>query len=419
MSSESPASDFVIPFVLDEPASQAEQPLIYRPWGTRTIKLKITARTDMPRLWVRPSGVLPEEAALGIYKAYADDSRALHVTWGGGHELGPCVKTKDRLSTFETCSPLMAGDASHLYFNLIHAGAQLPSSATVTLRAFECVQTNGHVIERDRARLCLPIQPPPDLPPAEEIIRLASSEQAGVWTASPGRYLPVYDSRWWPAPQVTYEASERPPLRLRIEQGDMLVAWGEPAQTIAVISDCTHPSVLLLAETVAFELFAFDPWSVALRVWFFWVDKYVGRGVFIGRHEVPDAERFDMIIRRHDGRVLLAGTDLHWREVWARVLPNKTLRATLGIPRATAIQLAREKWSDVWNKIWAKPDNQGNTAADGNGPNNPVEPYIRRLAAREATVTLKASGTEAHLPMLHNVEQRRPPVMTSSDVRLG
>jgi hypothetical protein len=419
MSSESPASDFVIPFVLDEPASQAEQPLIYRPWGTRTIKLKITARTDMPRLWVRPSGVLPEEAALGIYKAYADDSRALHVTWGGGHELGPCVKTKDRLSAFETCSPFMAGDVSHLYFNLIHAGAQLPASATVTLRAFECVQTNGHVIERDRARLCLPIQPPPDLPPAEEIIRLAPDEQAGVWTASPGRYLPVYDSRWWPAPQVTYEASERPPLRLRIEQGDMLVEWGEPAQTIAVISDCTHPSVLLLAETVAFELFAFDPWSVALRVWFFWVDKYVGRGVFIGRHEVPDAERFDMIIRRHDGRVLLAGTDLHWREVWARVLPNKTLRATLGIPRATAIQLAREKWSDVWNKIWAKPDNQGDTAADGNGPNNPVEPYIRRLAAREATVTLKASGTEAHLPMLHNVEQRRPPVMTSSDVRLG
>jgi len=52
-------------------------------------------------------------------------------------------------------------------------------------------------------------------------------------------------------------------------------------------------------------------------------------------------------------------------------------------------------------------------------PNNPVAPYIRRLAQREATVTVKAGGTEAHIPMLHNVEQRRPPVMTSSDVRLG
>ena len=32
-------------------------------------------------------------------------------------------------------------------------------------------------------------------------------------------------------------------------------------------------------------------------------------------------------------------------------------------------------------------------------------------------MTLKAGGTEAHLPTLHNVEQRRPPAMTSSDVR--
>ena len=41
------------------------------------------------------------------------------------------------------------------------------------------------------------------------------------------------------------------------------------------------------------------------------------------------------------------------------------------------------------------------------------------LPEREATVTLKASGTEAHMPTLHNVEQRRPSVMTSSDVRMG
>lgn len=418
MSSKCPVSDFVIPFVLDEPASQAEQPLIYRPWGTRTIKLRVTAQTDMPPLWVRPHGVLPEDAALGIFKAYADDSRALHVTWGGGHELGPCVKTKDRLSAVETCSPFPAGDVSYLYFNLTHTGAHLPVSATVTLRAFACAQGNGRTVEPDQARLCLPIQSPPNLPPAEEIIRLAPDALAGGWAASPGHYLPAYDSRWWPAPQVTYEASERPPLLLRIEQGELLIQWGEPAQTIAVIQDCTHPSVLLLAETLAFELFAFDPWSVALRVWFFWVDKFVGRGLFVGRHEIPDAERFDLIIRRKDGRVMLAGSDLHWREVWARVLPSKTLRATLGIPRATAIQLARHKWSDVWNRIWARADDH-DIAAAANGPNNPVEPYIRRLAEREATVTIKASGTEAHLPMLHNVEQRRPPVMTSSDVRLG
>jgi hypothetical protein len=406
-------------FPLDQRFVQADRPLVYRPWGTRTIKLKLTTRVDLPKLWIRPQAVLPEEAALGIYKAYADDCHALHVTWGGGHERGPCASVRDVLSAFETCAPLAAGETNYLFFNLTHAGETVPPSATVTLRAFECLETTGKCSERDFATLRLPIQPPPDLPPVHEIMRMAPGRQENTWEPSAGRYLPVYDSRWWPSPEVAYEASERPPLVVRMQPAALVIEWGEPGKPVAVIEDHTDPSVLLLAETIAFELFAFDPWSVALRVWFFWVDKYVGGGFFVGRHEVPDAERFDMIIRRRDGRVLLAGTDLHWREVWARVLPDKILRATLGMPRDTAMKLAREKWSEAWNEIWGRATHRGGPGADGEPPNNPVDPYIRRLAEREATVTLKAGGTEAHLPTLHNVEQRRPPAMTSSDVRLG
>ncbi len=419
MISQNLAKDLIIPFALDEKNVQADQPLIYRPWGTRTVKLKVTARTDMPKLWIRPQRTLPEEAALGIYRAYADDSSAFHITWGGGHECGPCVKAKDVLSAFETPAPLKADDSSYLYFNLTHAGTYLPSSATVTLRAFEYVDSDRRAIEQDRARLCLRVLPPPDLPPVEEIIRIVPGKQDNTWVVSPGRCLPAYDSRWWPSLQVAYEPGEPLPLTLRIGKGALLIEWGEPGNTIAVIDDYSDPSVLLLAETLSFELFAFDQWSVALRVWFFWVDKYVGGGFFVGRHEVPDAERFDMIIRRRDGRVLLAGTDLHWREVWARVLPTRTLRATLGMSRETATKLAKEKWSETWSEIWARTLNRAERSADTEHPSNPVDPYIRRLAEREATVTVKAGGTEAHIPTLHNVEQRRPAAMTSSDVRLG
>ena len=409
----------LIPFALDEEFVQADHPLIYRPWGTRTIKLKLITRTDQPALWVRPQGVLPEETALGIHKAYADDSRAFHITWGGGHERGPCAKTKDVLSAFETCAPLAADDTSYLFFNLTHAGTTLPSSASITVRAFECLSSRGVIVERDHARLSLPIKLPPNLPPVDEIIRIVPGEQDGTWITSAGRYLPDYDSRWWPSPEVTYEPGERPPVVVRTAKGALSIEWGEPGKTIAVIEDHTDPSVLLLAESIAFELFAFDQWSFVLRVWFFWVDKYIGGGFFVGRHEVPDAERFDMIIRRKDGQVLLAGTDLHWREVWARVLPTKILRATLGMPRDTAMQLAKDKWSETWNEIWGKALHRAEKSTDTEHPNNPIDPYIRRLAEREATVTVKAGGTEAHIPTLHNVEQRRPPVMTSSDVRLG
>ncbi|MFN2166567.1 MAG: hypothetical protein ACK2U9_09940, partial [Anaerolineae bacterium] len=199
MAQEGPANGFVVPFALDERGARADRPLIYRPWGTRTIKLKITARTDMSPLRVRPQGVLPEDAALGICKGYADDDCAFHITWGGGHECGPCVKSRDVLSALETCAPLAAGDQSYLYFNLTHACAEVPPGATVTLRAFECLQFNGKGIERDQARLLLPIEAPPHLPPTQEIIRMVPGEAQETWVASPGRYLPAYDSRWWPS----------------------------------------------------------------------------------------------------------------------------------------------------------------------------------------------------------------------------
>ncbi len=419
MAVDSPIRDFVIPFALDEISVHAVPPLVYRPWGTRTIKLRATTRVELPALWIRPQCVLPEDSALGIYQAYADDSRALRVTWGGGHEIGPCVRARDVLSAFETAAPLPANHASYLFFNLTHVGTQMPTTASLTLRAFACRQNNGHAVEQDQARLILPIRPPNQLPPPDDIMHVVPGEHDRTWVVSPGHFLPVYDSRWWPAPEVVYEASESPPLMLRIDEGALWIDWREPGHTVAIIEDYTQPSVLRLAETLAFELFAFDPWSVVLRVWFFWVDKYIGGEFFVGRHEVPDAERFDMIIRRTDGRVLLAGTDLHWREVWARVLPTKILRATLGVPRETAIQLAREKWRETWQSIWARPPNRAQLETGYDGPHNPMEPYIRRLAEREATVTLKAGGTEAHVPTLHNVEQRRPSVMTSSDVRLG
>ncbi len=419
MLQESIAKDIFFPFPLDEPDIQAGRSLIYRPWGTRTIKLLYTTSSDLTSLWIRPLKMLPEEITLGIYKAYADDNRSFHIIWGGGHENGSPVKKKDILSAFETCVPVKANDTGFLYFNLIHTGPEVPATANVTMRAFEYLEKNGDTIEREQSRLSLNLQLPEDIPPIEEIMHLIPGDEDNTWVVSPGRYLPVYDSRWWPDPEVTYEANERPPLMLRINQGELRIDWGESGNTIAVIEDFTKPSVLLLGESVAFDLFAFDQWSIVLRVWFIWVDKFIGGGNFIGRHEVPDMERFDLIIRRKDGRVMLAGTDLHWREVWARVLPNEILRATLGMPRETAIELAKAKWSKTWSDIWAGAQDRREDSVDIGPVNNPVEPFIRRLAERDATVTIKARGTQAHIPSLHNVEQRRPSAMTSSDVRLG
>jgi hypothetical protein len=158
---------------------------------------------------------------------------------------------------------------------------------------------------------------------------------------------------------------------------------------------------------------------VALRIWFFWLDKNIGKAFFVGRHEVPDAERFDMLIRRQDGATTLACTDLHWRETWGRVTRGEPLKATLGLSREAKIKLAEGAMSKMW-RVWQRAED-----VDHKRPYNPL-PYIERMAAtlgQEAVGTVRAKGTEAHLPALQNVETTdedgRPPRMTSSDVRLG
>jgi hypothetical protein len=160
-------------------------------------------------------------------------------------------------------------------------------------------------------------------------------------------------------------------------------------------------------------LFDFDEWHVALRIWFFWLDANIGDGFFIGRHEVPDAERFDLLIRKKDGVVTLACTDLHWREVWGQVVGGP-LQATLGMSRETKLKLAQEKLNELWS-VWEEGEEQ-----HYDGIYNPTEDYIPRMARRFGQmIVVKKKGTEAHLPMLHNVTQTDPSRWTSSDVRLG
>ena len=138
----------------------------------------------------------------------------------------------------------------------------------------------------------------------------------------------------------------------------------------------------------------------------------MGGGFFIGRHEVPDAERFDMLIRRADGRVTLACTDMHWREMWGEI-DGAPMRATLGMGLETKKKLAKE--------LFAGGDDGHHDDDHENGKiNNPNEDWIPRIAKKHGKqVTVKKKGTEAHLPMIHNLTQSNPDKFNSSDVRHG
>jgi hypothetical protein len=418
-------NDAVVHFELEK--GQCEGRLTYHPWSTRTLKVKVSAGTDMPKLRIRPKGVLPrlkpERPGKDLVCAHADTGEAFVISWGGGHEAGPCARAKDFLSAFETCAPLKKEDTSFIFFNARHVGPDCPETATVTLEARECRGMGCDKVGREVASLKVTLQKPSGTPATDEIMRVVPADQKGRWVVSSGGYLPRYDSRWWPGADVAYEPSEPVPLTIRLEERQLLVKWADKDEAIALIADSTKPpSILLTPDAPVFELFAFDEGSAALRVWFFWLDKNMGGGGgFIGRHEVPDAERFDMIINRRVGRVLLACSDLHWRETWGEVIWGKPLLATLGMTQETKSKLAREKWSGAWNGLWDRVGRLLNGGQmDAETSYNPLDETIRPRV-KELALKPKARGTEAHIPMLHNIDQEEEDAewMSSSDVRLG
>lgn len=392
-----------IEFWLDNSAAPPAS-MEYLPHGTRSLRVRVRTRTPLPAMRLRPRHTTAEDTAHGIFRGFEDGGTQFQLSWGGGQEDGPPARSEDKLGAFEQPAGLNPEHTPTIVFNLTHIGRDLPETAVLTLEAFE-VET-GVV----RATLPVTLRRPAALPPALACMPLA---QNGRWNFQAGSHLPVYETRWWPAETVTYTAAPATlPLSVQYDAAttSLQVQWN--AAVIAIIEDHTTPSILN-TDAVRCELFVFSESYVALRIWFFWLDVNIGHGFFIGRHEVPDAERFDLLIRLSDGTVGLACTDLHWRESWG-VSTQSPQRATLGLSREAKVRLAQEGLKKIWDKVW------DTKSAVAPAPYNPLG-YIQRrakLEARNTRFAVRATGTEAHIPMLQDLLSDSES-MFSSDVRLG
>jgi len=403
-------SEALIHFPIDQGLGQGGQKLVYRPHSTRTLKLRVTTTAGapaLPPLRLRPHRVAGT-AATGQTVGYADEGDAFLVSWGGGHENGPCVKADDQGGYAEGCVPLTAAEPGNIYLNLTHRGDQVPGAVPLTLEAYDPATGDVH------ASLTLTLEPPAAFP--GDLMTLAPGAD-GTWSVT-GRHLPRYDPRWWPEEAVTYQEAAPPPLTIRQDKARLLVDWPGREELVIVISDNTRPSLLAAGpdayapSAVNFELFDFDPHHFILRVWFFWLNTNIGFKFSEAlRHEVPDAERFDFLIRKAGGKVVLACTDFHWQEIWGQVVAWP-LYASFGFTKGTILQVAI-------GQAGKKLANQSKHKL----PYNPLG-YIERLAEHllqrdraGGAFAVLAKGWEAHVPTMTKVEY--DPLMASSDVRMG
>ncbi len=404
-------------FRLDQGDQPAGGTLEYRPFGTRSLKIEIGTVIDLPPLTLNVEG--PPGGNGRIY-TLAGPGRELQISWGGGHENGPPAMAEDLAMAFEK-SAALAGDRKRntIFFNVRHLGPGLPANVPLTVKA---VREDGTL----QASLTITLSRPPGY--SDDVIRLMpAGEETGRWAPSNGNRLPLYDSRWWPSDTINYVSSQPPSITVERDGDALLVKWARDKR-IASIKDLTAPTILDIQDGLSFELFHFDDDHLVLRAWFFWLDKSIGHKFFVGRHEVPDVERFDMLLRKTDGQVLLACTDLHWRENWGQLIePADPLEATIGLT-------IDQKW-EMGRKAMGKIFTHEDDTRPRYNPLGFIHRLAERLAAGDEVVVKRAKGSEAHVPSLNNIgqatigghdepivlkkETRTVHEMTSTDVRKG
>jgi hypothetical protein len=229
----------------------------------------------------------------------------------------------------------------------------------------------------------------------------------GVWESNDqliftGSIIPNYVSRWWPGKQITYTQdtalTERLSLNLegRKIRLQLDVAASDTSITLAEVEDLdwrrdlgeVHQLRPLLPEL--FHLC--NQRFYVVRLWFLWLDKRIGK-----KHEVPDAERIDVLFDVQEGVVCYMGTDFHYHETWGQLEQDEKFgQASLGLNIFNLDDFGRTLLSGLLE------------SSEGN-PITKIELELcQGLAARQ-------TGPNAHVPLLRNTLfwQR----LTSGDVR--
>jgi hypothetical protein len=404
----------------------------YLPYGTRTLKIKVTNPEGNHERLVMRSESLPQGFGETHFFSHEEKTTDFRVTWGGGHKWGSCVLGKDKTKKigpyeleipFEECVSLASEQAvpeSYVYLNVTHTGG--PASAERTLLLSARPADERPPFGPPAYQLKLTLTPPPV---TSDPLRCMRDPQASAFHFE-GQQVPDYLARWWSPARVSFSDAAPPDLRLTY-QGDVLEVGLDDGsssyRTLARITDSVSRQDIIQPDdaqpTRAFDadLFAFAPGLFALRLWFFWVWKV--EEDLIGE-EVPDAERFDFLIDTSLQRITFAATDTHWRESWHRASSRKeVVDAGLGLFSSKAIaarlsEAAQKKVQSFFGHV-ADPADSSPTRP------HPYDPVKEQRAELEAAVTRKfvlVPGLEAHVPGLLNTLSAEPE-MISSDPRLG
>jgi hypothetical protein len=305
---------------------------------------------------------------------------------------------------------LPAGAAGFVYLNLAHTAGPFDRERELLLAVHDEADPHGPALFRQPVTL----RPP------------AVTDPVRLVPAGPGRYTfegreaPAYLSRWWSPPAVAYSLPDppRPELALEIAGNNLEVRLETAAgpRAIARLLDSIAFGDIGSARAFEAELYHFTGPYYVLRLWFSWLWK---AGLATWGHEIPDAERFDLVIDAIAGRALYAATDTHWREAWAPAPDSGApVEAQIGLFSSSVLanksrlqRKKRDQYLDWMLAFHAAPETRPR-------PHIPAD-IVRRALEEGIAATDLGPGLEAHVPYFTNCPRPEGENFVSSDPRQG
>ena len=306
----------------------------YLPFGTKTFKIHSVLSEDVReqqlRLILRPrKSYLDTDGQIAGYEDNPTDPEhpELRVTWAGGKNNRDGVFARGDVGKGNACQPITKDQEGYCYFNMTHIAS--PKDGTPKPRPEPYKFTIQAYNEKNGEYYCgfeIKVKPPGNLSEGSLLHVEKYDNQEDVFCFK-GQQIPLYIARWSPTLQVRYDPlpeSWKLIQDLKIKdsrkENKVQVFWKDQELPLMEIAGELENHEL---EVEAFRFF--DQKHIVIRLWFFWL-KPTDPTV-----EVPDAERFDLLMDGETGTVKYLGTDLHWREGWFKLRSGGKISAKLGM----------------------------------------------------------------------------------------
>ncbi len=346
----------------------------YLPFGTKSLKIRSyipPGASDQSVLILRPSNCDPRKQVFAGHEDNVEPGDAdLLVTWGAGHEQGTYARSKDS-PVDDKGQPLSQGEDGYCYFNVTHRPKLKNSMSTLQVKSYRLTicarQTMGGRLGSAISDLIIKLEPPQGIQdPVHANWNEASIDESIV--NFKGALVPIYLSRWWPTERVSYIplSGERPKLdqltiryQRAVSRGKGRISVISENKILAVIEgdigERLFDDRLFSAEVFVFNgPEAFDRPYFLLRLWFMWIRKLKKVN-----EEVPDVERFDLLIEGAANELRYVGTDAHWTEKWGRPIGEGPWLGKIGLssdknPIRRFSQWLEQGISFIWDKLRSK-----------------------------------------------------------------